>query len=140
MAIPFDLYLAGAGGIFAVLGIPMWARFVPPNPIYGLRVASTDADVWVWYEANAACGRDLVVAGGVEMLLALALPGMLHLPATTWEAVRSGVVLVPLMFVAIVGNWRANRLLRKRDHLREIERQIVVRELEAPGPPDLLRP
>jgi hypothetical protein len=96
-------------------GIPLWRRFpwvcvdfdrvrrplmlrrVPPNCIYGVRVKATYADEWVWYEANAAGGRDALCYGIVQL----------------------AAVFVPLVFLR-PGSWtaasiiRANRLLKQR--------------------------
>ena len=41
------------GLLLAGLAVPLMRRRVPPNGLYGLRVAATFADEEVWYEANA---------------------------------------------------------------------------------------
>jgi uncharacterized membrane protein len=40
-------------------------RLVPPNVLYGVRTRATMADETLWYDVNAACGRDLAVAGAI---------------------------------------------------------------------------
>ena len=74
MHIPIDWHLAIAGAIVLVLSLPLWLQWVPPGP-YGLHVKATYLDDRVWYSANAACGRDLVILGGVLMLLSILIPG-----------------------------------------------------------------
>ena len=64
-----------AGLIFVGLGIPLALRKVGPNGKYGLRVPATFADESVWYDANAAVGRDLIVAGVIQFVAWAALAG-----------------------------------------------------------------
>lgn len=102
------------GALFIGLALPLMRRRVPPNSLYGLRVPATFADEWVWYEANAQCGRDLIVLGAVEILLALFLT---LLPGVTLEKyVLANVtfLLVGTLGFAAIGWRRANRLLRER--------------------------
>ena len=48
--------------LMAALSLPLIARRVPPNQLYGFRVPATYADRRVWYAANAASGRWLLLA------------------------------------------------------------------------------
>lgn len=61
------------GGLFIGMGIPLMNRKVPPNSLYGLRVGETMANEEVWYEANAACGKEFVVLGVGTCLLTVVL-------------------------------------------------------------------
>jgi hypothetical protein len=74
------LFLFGALVVIA-LALPLMQRRVPPNGLYGLRVSATLSDEWVWYEANAASGRDLLKLGFAQ-LVAATLP-LAFLPART---------------------------------------------------------
>jgi uncharacterized membrane protein len=65
------------GLLFIGISAPLALRRVPPNGWYGLRVPSTFADEWVWYEANAMSGRDLIVVGVMLVLAGLGLPCLL---------------------------------------------------------------
>lgn len=107
------LILVLVGVLLIAIGVPMILRRVPPNPIYGLRVPATFKDEQVWYDANAASGRDCVVLGIVSVLFALVPPalgwnGESHLIG--WAV----VVSVGALAMAVVGWRRANRMLRAR--------------------------
>jgi hypothetical protein len=101
------------GLVVAAMGIPMALRKVPRNRFYGLRIAATFADESVWYDANAVSGRDLIIAGLLVVMTALALWG-LRLPADL-QLGGSAAVLAFTLGAATVRGWRlARRLLRER--------------------------
>lgn len=58
-------FYLGSGGLLGLLGIPLMLRKVPPNFWYGFRTPRTLANPDIWYEANAAAGARLCVAGVV---------------------------------------------------------------------------
>lgn len=91
------------GPLLVALALPLILRKVPPNPWYGLRVAATFADKWVWYEANARSGRDFLILGVVQTATALFAP----------TAVNIAVLVVGTIICAVVGMKRAKRLLRE---------------------------
>jgi uncharacterized membrane protein len=62
------------GALFVVLGIPLVARKIPPNRLYGFRTASTLADASLWYRVNRAAGMDLVGGGLVLIAAGYVLP------------------------------------------------------------------
>jgi len=101
----------GIAIVSVAVGLPLAARRIGRNRWYGLRVPAAFASEQVWYEANAAMGRDLVVVGCV--LLALALPRF-HVSRVTYSAV-CGAVLAIGSLVATTRGWRlANRLAASR--------------------------
>jgi len=103
---------AGAGLVFVAVAIPLIRRRIPPNALYGLRVPATFADEWVWYEANARSGRDLLWLGVILTVLAVGLPA-LGLGITAY--IVWGLVAGPgVIAMGIVGWLRANRLLEER--------------------------
>jgi uncharacterized membrane protein len=55
--------------LLIAVGIPLWLRRVPPNPLYGARFRSTLSDEAVWYEINARAGRNLVGIGAMYLAL-----------------------------------------------------------------------
>jgi len=73
MNVWFSAAAAGASLVMISIAIPLLLRRVPPNALYGLRVPATFADEWVWYEANARSGRDLLALGAVLMALTIAI-------------------------------------------------------------------
>ena len=102
------------GLVFVGLAWPLAARRVPPNRWYGLRVPATFADETVWYDANAAAGREMMSFGAVVTLIALVLPHVAHVGSQTYAAICAGVFGLGSLILAIRG-WRlANRLLRQR--------------------------
>ncbi len=112
MPIP-SLVFALFGLIIALLAVPLVLRRVPPNPLYGLRVPATFRDESVWYDANAASGRDLLVLGAVVFVAALVVPLIDRNPwvlQIAWIALALGGSIV----IAILGWRRANRMLRER--------------------------
>lgn len=101
------------GLVLALLAIPLILRRVPPNALYGLRVPATFRDDSVWYDANAASGRDMLIFAVVVFLAAFLLPaaGVRDFAmAIAWIVIAGGGALV----VAILGWRRANRMFRER--------------------------
>lgn len=101
------------GVLLAALALPLVLRRVPPNPLYGLRVPATFRDESVWYDANAASGRDLLVLAAVIFLTALVLPAT---GIGDWGVPIAWIMIagVGAILVAILGWRRANRMLRER--------------------------
>jgi uncharacterized membrane protein len=102
------------------LGLPLWLRTVPPNGWYGLRVPATEGDEAVWYEANAACGRDFVLLGVALTGVTAALQALGLRPLVLTMA-WVGLLSVGVLGVAIVGWQRARRLRDEREAAREGE-------------------
>ena len=102
----------GTGLVFVAIAIPLIRRRIPPNGLYGLRVPSTFADEWVWYEANALCGRDLLYLGVLLIVLGVGLP-LLGLGATAY-IVWAAFAGFGAIAMGIIGWRRANRLLHER--------------------------
>ena len=109
----FALTFMFAGLLFIALAVPLMLRKVGPNGLYGLRVPATFQDESVWYDANAASGRDLAIVGA-----GVAAVGLATL-VFGWEEQRVSSIAGPglaaaLVVLAIVGWRRANRMLRAR--------------------------
>ena len=99
--------------LLVLLAIPLILRRVPPNPLYGLRVPATYKDDQVWYDANAASGRDFVIFGVCMTLLTIVLQvaGVRDMAfAIAWSlAVGAGAI-----GTVVLGWTRANRMFRER--------------------------
>ena len=108
-----QLLILGVGGLSIAVGVPLARRLVPRNRWYGLRIAATFSSEQVWYEANAAMGRDLIVVGCVVLLLALGLPPI----GLGWPPVYPLLCSLVFGIGAVVATVRgvrlANRLLRE---------------------------
>ncbi len=56
------LYLVG-GLLLVVVALPMLWGKVPPNSLYGLRVAATMENPALWYPVNGHAAKRLIVSG-----------------------------------------------------------------------------
>lgn len=96
------------GLLLIAISLPLMRRAIKPNPLYGLRVRATFADERVWYEANAATGRDFTILGVLQVAVALFVRGVSE---NVYVAVNVGFLLAGVLTVAVIGTRRANRLL-----------------------------
>jgi hypothetical protein len=62
------------GALLFVLGIPLALKWVPQNPIYGVRTSNTYSNREVWYAANRSAGIDVAIAGIAIAIAALVVP------------------------------------------------------------------
>jgi uncharacterized membrane protein len=107
------LWLTLTGLLLVALSVPMMLRRVPPNDFYGLRVPATIRDERVWYDANAASGRDMALFGMFVVLFGLVPPWLGWSGVSHWLT-WSAVVVGGAVLTAVVGWRRANRLLREK--------------------------
>ncbi len=70
--------LTTAGLVMFSVGLPLWLRLVPVNPIYGLRLPSIMATDERWYDANAFVGKHLF--GWSLMVIGAGFAGFYQLP------------------------------------------------------------
>ena len=101
------------GPVLIVLAIPLILRWIPPNRFCGFRTPSTCGNKSVWYDANALCGRHLLLLGLLMVALEFLLPRSLRVP-----------VLAAIGWIGFVGiaaaDWRtANRWRREREGVRQ---------------------
>ena len=99
------------GLLFIGLAIPLIRRRIKPNKTYGLRLPATFADEWVWYEANARTGRDLIYGGLCQLTAAVLL---LPVPIIAYALINAGVILASTLWMVVAGMSRADRLLKQR--------------------------
>jgi uncharacterized membrane protein len=97
------------GPVVVVLSIPLILRWIPQNRFYGLRIPATCGNTSVWYDANALCGRHLLLLGLLMVTLEFLLP----------RSMRT-LVLATVGWIGFVGitvaDWRtANRWRRERE-------------------------
>jgi len=93
-----------------VLGIPLIARRVPPNYLYGYRISKTLSDEGVWYAANHSTGWDMALAGVAQLAVLWGYPiisGLQDLQPPQlimWTQ-------VPILFLAIIhSSWSVWRM------------------------------
>ena len=99
--------------LLVLLAIPLILRRVPPNPLYGLRVPATYKDDQVWYDANAASGRDFVIFGVCMTLLTIVLQ-VAGVRDMAFEIAWSVAAGAGAIYVVVLGWTRANRMFRER--------------------------
>jgi uncharacterized membrane protein len=100
--------------LFVALAVPLIRRRVRPNALYGLRVPATFADEWVWYEANARSGWDLLRLGLAGLFAALALPVVPGITLSAYSIANGAILGGGAVVLGIFGCVRANRLLKER--------------------------
>ena len=74
----FYMYI-GSSLLLTLLALPLIARKVRPNPIYGFRIRQTLDDPRLWYEVNAFFGKQLLMVGllqGLTSALLYFFPGL----------------------------------------------------------------
>lgn len=81
-----------------VISVPLILRAVPPNGVYGFRVAATRSSPAIWYPANAFLGWALLAAAVISTVL------LWILPATVKRWLLLATFLVP-MFGAIAASF-----------------------------------
>ena len=96
------LTFVALGCLFAALALPLIHRLVPPNPFYGFRVRSTMRNADLWYPANRRAGWLLLVAGLVDVVLALALYIPLRHQPSVYVLANVGVLLVTTLAAAVL--------------------------------------
>ncbi|MEZ6068152.1 MAG: SdpI family protein [Planctomycetaceae bacterium] len=62
---------AAVGGLFLVLGVPLWCGMVPRNRWYGFRTPGTLRSDRVWYPVNRLSGGWMIATGIFVGLTAL---------------------------------------------------------------------
>ena len=93
-------YYLIAAGVIAVASIPLIAKAVPPNRVYGFRTRRTLSNERTWYSANRFAGWALFIAAIISAA-AIAI-----LPQETLSApgYAAAVLVVPLV-VAVVASF-----------------------------------
>jgi tRNA A-37 threonylcarbamoyl transferase component Bud32 len=93
-----------AGLVMFAVGVPLWLRLVPVNPIFGLRLPSTMATDERWYESNAFAGKHLF--GWSLMVIGAGFAGFHQLPRHQddypWAAVA---LLLAAVASLLVSTW-----------------------------------
>ncbi len=103
-----------SSAVFIGLALPLIQRRVKPNYLYGLRIPATFADEWVWYEANARSGQDLLRVGIVGLAVAIGLMGWPQISLVNYAIINGVILGGGTIFFCIIGVMRANRLLKER--------------------------
>ena len=101
------------GCVFAILGVPLLKRKIAPNFAYGLRISATLNNQTIWYEANARCGRDMILAGVCIAIVAIAV-FLLRVPMNLAAWINLGFMAVAVIASGLRGFWTARSLARRQ--------------------------
>lgn len=93
----------GIGVALVVLSIPLVARKVPMNAVYGVRTRKAFASERNWYEINAYGGKLLLFYGLLLCIFSLVAQGMAPPPSSPWSAllIAGPLVLIFPVFLLI---------------------------------------
>src|SRR5262252_4186628 len=108
-----EVPMPGPVWFYTVPGVVIVLVSIPLIPFYGLRIPATYKDEQVWYDANAATGRDMTILGVALTLLSFVLPvaGVRDMAfAITWTAALGAGAIG----ATVLGWARATRMLRER--------------------------
>jgi len=100
------LVFALVSGLIALVGAPLWVGMVPPNRFYGLRTAGTLGDEAIWYAANRATGRDMVMVGGLALVASVELPDT----GAAYTLLMSAALAAGIAWIVLIGMARARRI------------------------------
>jgi hypothetical protein len=67
----------GLGGLFLLVGVPLAAKWVPRNGVYGFRTARAFESEANWYLWNQRSGIALIVSAMIGMAVGAFLPAQL---------------------------------------------------------------
>src|SRR5437867_2473940 len=96
------------GPVLSVLSIPLILRWIPQNRFYGFRIPATSRNRSVWYDANALCGRHMLLLGLLMLLLEFLLPTSMRTP------VLATIGWIGFVSITAVDWLTANRWRRER--------------------------
>lgn len=104
----FSSLFIAVGLLIAGVSIPLITERVPPNIFYGFRTRKTLSDERIWYEANRASGRALLVAGVITATASL----VVLLFGQGMDPDRAVATLVTILLLSIAGAaWHSLREL-----------------------------
>lgn len=96
-----------SGVLMIGLGIPMAARKIKQNQLYGARLKYTLMDEEIWWEVNAQAGKDMIILGIVLAALGIGAIFYFKEPPLSQYYLIGGtaveLILVILMTVRSVG-------------------------------------
>ena len=120
------LVFLAAGALLAGVAVPLIRRRIAPNGLYGLRVPATLEDEGVWYDADAAFGRDLFALGALIAGAAVSVPLLSDVTEDEFGRALATLTVIGAVAVAVVGWRRANRLLGTAGAPRSHEGETVI--------------
>jgi uncharacterized membrane protein len=106
------LAYALVGVLYIGIGIPLMRGRVRPNAWYGFRTAKTFSSTTIWYQANRVAGIDLIIAGLLIIVgaIALLLVRSYFAPGFRSELWTFGLFVVSMVGIAIHSFWALGRM------------------------------
>ena len=101
MSTLLTVYLIG-GGCLCLFSIPLIFRIVPPNPVYGFRVAQTLGNPPIWYAINALSGKWLFVDGVLTIFTATGFYLIPEISIDTYALACAGIILSALCISLLI--------------------------------------
>jgi hypothetical protein len=100
MIVPIPWVHAGLGAVVVLISVPLIARKVPMNKVYGIRVTEAFRSEKDWYAINVYGGRLLLAFGVLLLACAVVGVGLAPAPTSPWAPVFIAaplLALVPIM-------------------------------------------
>jgi uncharacterized membrane protein len=99
------------GALLFVLGVPLALKWVPQNPIYGVRTSKTFSSRESWYAANRSVGIDVAIAGIAIAIAALVVRRAVPDYSEGARVLIIGtIVLVAIIAMVVRIVWQVRRL------------------------------
>lgn len=93
--------------LFIGVAIPLLAGRVSPNALYGVRTAKTMASPELWYRANRAAGRAIVIATLACVLLGWGAMLLVPVDPSTRSAIDTILLCVANVAALLIASARA---------------------------------
>ena len=107
------LFLYVSSSIFLVLiSLPLIARKIKPNPLYGFRIQQTLDNPEVWYETNQYFAKRLFVVGILEVVAALGFYFIPNISLDVYALACLGIFVVSFS-ISLVQSWRHMQSINK---------------------------
>ena len=87
-------------------------RRIGPNRLYGVRTSVTLSDKKVWYEVNAASGRDMIIVGSLTLTLALVFDAY-GMDGDTSSLIMGAVIILGAALIAFAALSRCRTAQRR---------------------------
>jgi hypothetical protein len=117
MTILVAMYVA-VGLLLSGLSLPLIARKVPPNPLYGFRVKQTLEDPVVWYEVNAFAGRGLLIDGFIVVIASAVLAAVPSIGIDRYALSVTAIFFLSLGFTLVASFRHLHRVASSVDRDR----------------------
>ena len=99
--------------VVIVGAIPLAMRKVRPNPTYGIQSKAIRSDEKLWYAANAAAGRTLIMGGIISLLLTVVFFFQRNMTDDYFLNAGAIVFMMSMLVVLLVTVIRVRRIKKR---------------------------